>query len=245
MVSADIRQSFPAKYAELEKDLAGYAVISVMGSSALLSLAVLQYPRIDLWAESLSKLWQLPIPDQGPLLICCSDDLPDGSLLDLLSQLQQRLGPQNSKRPIKVLALLDSHTDGPTLKALLRAGVHGLCCIDAVGEGQALLALATILRESVFIDDRFSRRLAEPSGPSQCLGSVGGLSDRERTVLQLLSAGYSSAEMAGRLRIRPDTVRRYLSDAYQKIGVRDRSQAVAWCLNQGLMTRRELQQLFG
>jgi hypothetical protein len=44
--------------------------------------------------------------------------------------------------------------------------------------------------------------------------------------------------------IRCDTVRRTLSRAYRRIGVRDRAQAVGWCLCHGLISRQELERRY-
>ena len=100
-------------------------MLACTGSHALLSLAVVAYPRIDLWADSIEALLALPIPDQGPLLLACTDDLPDGSVLELIMQLRPRL----AGRPLLVVAVLDASTDPLRLKALAEEGVQGLCCM--------------------------------------------------------------------------------------------------------------------
>ena len=64
------------------------------------------------------------------------------------------------------------------------------------------------------------------------------LPSRERQLLQLVGQGYNA--IASRLAIRADMVRRYLSQAYQRIGARDRALAVGWCPSHGLITRQEL-----
>lgn len=63
-------------------------------------------------------------------------------------------------------------------------------------------------------------------------------------MLQLVAQGYNAIEIARDYGIRCDSVRRYLSQAYQRIGVRDRAQAVGWCLCHGLISRRELERRY-
>ncbi|WP_250030961.1 alpha/beta fold hydrolase [Paractinoplanes maris] len=59
---------------------------------------------------------------------------------------------------------------------------------------------------------------------------AGGLTPREREVLDLLVAGHSNAELAARLGIAVHTVERHLAAVYRKLGVRGRTAAVAHVL---------------
>lgn len=52
-----------------------------------------------------------------------------------------------------------------------------------------------------------------------------GLSDREREVLRLISAGSTNREVAERLHLSPHTVKEYTSSLYRKLGVRNRAEA--------------------
>ena len=56
---------------------------------------------------------------------------------------------------------------------------------------------------------------------------VGSLTRREREILTLVDEGNSNAEIAARLWISPATVRKHLEHAYQKLGVRSRTAALA------------------
>ena len=51
------------------------------------------------------------------------------------------------------------------------------------------------------------------------------LSGRELEVLKLVSAGLSNREIGGRLGLSEGTVKNYVTNVLQKIGVRDRTQA--------------------
>jgi DNA-binding NarL/FixJ family response regulator len=59
------------------------------------------------------------------------------------------------------------------------------------------------------------------------------LSSREREVLTGLARGERGAELAERLHIAPDTVRRHVANARQKLGARTRVHAVALALHRG------------
>jgi DNA-binding NarL/FixJ family response regulator len=56
--------------------------------------------------------------------------------------------------------------------------------------------------------------------------------------------GYNSPEIASRHGLADNSVRRYLSHTYQRIGVRDRAQAIGWCVANGLISPAELQKVF-
>ncbi len=59
------------------------------------------------------------------------------------------------------------------------------------------------------------------------------LSAREREVLTALAAGETGDELAKRLVIAPETVRRHVANAREKLGARTRVHAVALALHRG------------
>ena len=67
-------------------------------------------------------------------------------------------------------------------------------------------------------------RLARPT-PDPALDTV--LTPREVEILRLVASGMTNREVAAALFISPGTVRKHLENAYAKLGVRSRAQAVA------------------
>lgn len=65
-------------------------------------------------------------------------------------------------------------------------------------------------------------------------GSWLGLSRRQSDVLRLLTDGLSNQRIAEQLVVGEETVKTHLRHIYRKLGVRDRTQAVALALRQGL-----------
>ena len=52
------------------------------------------------------------------------------------------------------------------------------------------------------------------------------LTEREREVLTLLDEGYTQKEIAQRLYLSPNTIRRHLQNVYEKLGVTNKTLAV-------------------
>ena len=61
------------------------------------------------------------------------------------------------------------------------------------------------------------------------------LTDREREVLVLLASGMANKQIARRLGISEKTVKTHLTNVFQRIGVRDRTQAALWAERHGVL----------
>jgi two-component system, NarL family, response regulator LiaR len=67
-------------------------------------------------------------------------------------------------------------------------------------------------------------------------GQVFGLSQRESEVLTYITRGLSNEEIAQRSYLSLNTIKSYIRNAYRKIGVRTRPQAVAWGYENGFVS---------
>jgi DNA-binding NarL/FixJ family response regulator len=123
----------------------------------------------------------------------------------------------------------------------LRAGASGFMLKDAppeeiaaavriVASGDALLAPAVtraVIEEFTRIPVR-----AQPAVPP----AVGELTPREREVLDLLIRGLSNPEICRELVISEATAKTHVAKILQKLGVRDRVQAVIYAYETGLIS---------
>lgn len=77
-------------------------------------------------------------------------------------------------------------------------------------------------------------------GPSERFDNVAPcpaeLTDRECTILQLLSRGFSNKEAAKMLGISPETVKSHVKNIFQKLAVDRRAQAVSRGLGLGVIS---------
>jgi len=80
---------------------------------------------------------------------------------------------------------------------------------------------------------RYARRLLSvleaehPEQVEQLAGLLVPLSGRERTLLRLLAAGRSTAEMADELVVSANTIKTQVSGLYHKLNVHSREEAIA------------------
>jgi LuxR family maltose regulon positive regulatory protein len=101
-----------------------------------------------------------------------------------------------------------------------------------VDEGEPMARLLHLARsrqiETEYVTDLLSvleKAVGKPQPPSQLL--IKPLTMREIEVLRLIEAGCSNQDIAGKLVISMPTVKRHISNIYDKLGVESRTQAVA------------------
>lgn len=128
---------------------------------------------------------------------------------------------------------LSAYFDQEIVYKALAAGAAGYLSKDARGNEIADAVVAVARGETVLGRDiqaavaQRIRQTAERTGPT--------LSAREREVLELVSAGLSSPEVARRLNLSTTTVKTHLQRIYEKLGVGERAAAVAEAMRQHLL----------
>ena len=185
--------------------------------------------------------------------------------LSLLQPLQERAKQQGRWSHViemKVLQALayhmrhEGHEASTILAQALQLGEPEGYIRIFVDEGPAMASLLSRLRDqerkqgpTPYLDTllaAFSSVRAThsslPPGSSQHTGSIGAqpliepLSERELEVLQLLAQGDPNQEIADRLVITLDTVKRHVTHIFEKLGVHNRVQAVARARTLGLLS---------
>lgn len=134
----------------------------------------------------------------------------------------------------RVLVLTTFDTDRNVVEAL-HAGAIGFLLKDAPAD-QLVAAIRAAATGDAVLAPTVARRVAEelarrrtPEG----IGRLDVLTERERDVLGRMAEGLSNAEIAQRLFISEGTVKTHVARILQKLGVRDRLQAVVLAYRAG------------
>jgi DNA-binding NarL/FixJ family response regulator len=135
--------------------------------------------------------------------------------------------------------ILTTFEDDETVFEGLKAGARGYLLKD-IGSEEMAQAVRKVASGEALIQPRLTRKVlaefsrmasagdnrtpAKTGAPSESLAAP--LTDREREVLQALARGLSNREIADELVITEGTVKNHVSNLIEKLGVRDRTQAV-------------------
>lgn len=129
-------------------------------------------------------------------------------------------------QPPHVLILTTYDSPGDVLSAF-EAGASGYL-LKAAQPSEIIAAVHAVARGERAVSPAVAKRLVESSGREQ-------LTARELQVLERMRAGGTNAGIGADLGIGPATVKTYVERIFDKLGVRDRTSAVAEGIRQGLL----------
>jgi DNA-binding NarL/FixJ family response regulator len=138
---------------------------------------------------------------------------------------------------VRVLILTTFEQDDYIFGAL-RAGASGFLLKRARPE-ELLAAVHTIAAGEALLSPSVTRRVIDrmaqqPTPELADKAKVGGLTPREREVLELIARGLSNREIAAALAVEESTVRTHVKRILMKLELRDRVQAVIFAYETGL-----------
>jgi DNA-binding NarL/FixJ family response regulator len=130
---------------------------------------------------------------------------------------------------VKIL-VLTMFTDASTVTQAVKAGANGYLSKGATRD----------IVERAIADVLAGRSVLDPAVTKGVFGRLGekdpsALSQRELEILQELSNGRSTKEVAENVFLSEETVKTYLKQIFRKLGVRDRTEAVAEALRHGIV----------
>lgn len=146
--------------------------------------------------------------------------MPDGDGLQTIAELMLR----DLTSRILVLTTYDNEED---IFNALEAGARGYLLKDT-NRSEIIDAVRRIHAGERYLTQLIANRLADRLVRP-------GLTPRELDVLRFLSRGKSNKEMAAAMLISEETVKTRMKSLFQKLGVNDRTKAVAVALQRGLV----------
>ena len=131
------------------------------------------------------------------------------------------------------IVMLTSYDAQQYVIASLRAGARGFV-LKTVSPKELTTAINTVAKGGLYLDPEVASVMgAQDFIPEQ-------LSVREREVLLLAAKGLSSKEVAKQLFISERTVQTHLASIYDKLGSRNKTEALPLALKYGVVTLEEL-----
>ena len=131
------------------------------------------------------------------------------------------------------IVMLTSYDAQQYVIASLRAGARGFV-LKTVSPKELTTAINTVAKGGLYLDPEVASVMGEQDFiPEQ-------LSVREREVLLLAAKGLSSKEVAKKLFISERTVQTHLASIYDKLGSRNKTEALLLALKYGVVTLEEL-----
>jgi DNA-binding NarL/FixJ family response regulator len=127
---------------------------------------------------------------------------------------------------------MTSYSEVDRIRGALEAGASGYLLKDAQAD-EVVDGIRKAHRGEMPLGSAVSRQLARAFGaPGRA--ALDTLTAREHEVLVLLAAGLSNREIAHRLSISERTARTHVSSILDKLGLRSRTQAALYAVQQGL-----------
>ena len=159
-----------------------------------------------------------------PDLVLMDLRLPDGTGLDACRDIL-------SANPGTRVLFLTSHSDEEAVTSTILAGAAGYL-LKEIGSKALIDAIETVSNGESILDPKVTKAVLNrmsllAAGAVTRRASDEKLSPQERRILGLVVEGKTNKEIAKALDLSDKTVKNYLSNAFQKLHVRRRSQAAA------------------
>jgi DNA-binding NarL/FixJ family response regulator len=152
----------------------------------------------------------------------------------------RRLRASSEAPPVLALTTFD---DDESLAGMLRAGAAGFVLKEVPAE-ELQRAVRTVAAGGAWLDPAVTGRVLDvyrstPARAAAPAAAVDVLTAREREVLELIARGHTNAEIAAALVVGEGTVKTHVNHVFAKLGLRDRSAAIVFAYDTGLLGPRQ------
>ncbi|HAA46949.1 MAG TPA: DNA-binding response regulator [Synergistaceae bacterium] len=161
---------------------------------------------------------------------------PDIALLDIRMPGESGVSLARKVRelsPSTAVIMLTSYDAQQYVLSSLKAGAKGFVLKTATPEDLAR-AIRIVASGGLYLDSEVSQAMEGPGFSPE------NLSSREREVLLEAARGLSSKEIAGKLYISERTVQTHLGSIYDKLGAKNKTEAMLLALKYGVVSLEEL-----
>jgi DNA-binding NarL/FixJ family response regulator len=168
----------------------------------------------------------------------CEELQPDVAMLDL--RMTGGNGLEATRQIValdvgtKVVILTASVRDGDVASAF-ESGASGYVLKDSDADALVQSVLAVHLGAQVVTGARDGQGPSLPGTGRGAGGPEDKLTPSENTILRLVASGHANRDIARRMGISEKTVRNHMSHIYDKLDVRDRSGALLFAIQKGLI----------
>ncbi len=170
------------------------------------------------------------VGDLDPDIVLCDVRMQGSSGLDVCRQLRAR-------DPDRKVVMLSVYDDEQYLFQAFRVGAAGYL-LKSISSEELVRQLEFVHSGETAIDPRMAARAVDTAARLQrdefWPGVRQGLTQRESEILSFVVNGLSNRAIAAKLVIGDETVKTHLSSIYRKLGVSDRTGAVATALREGI-----------
>jgi DNA-binding NarL/FixJ family response regulator len=186
-----------------------------------------QQPDIDVVGEAENGDRALDALGCRPDVIVLDMKMPGPSAIAVIAEAKRRL-------PGVHVLVFTSYAEDSQVRDAVSAGASGYLLKDALGD-DLLRAVREVAAGRAWLHPQAQRQMLEwvrkPPSPFDILTM------RERSVLELLGEGLSNKRIARRLNLTEGTVKGYVSQVLEKLGVADRTQAALLAHREGLTSK--------
>ena len=168
--------------------------------------------------------------DLKPDIVLCDVRMQGFSGLDLCLALRER-------DPASKIVMLSVYDDEQYLFQAMRVGASGYL-LKSISSDELVRQLELVHSGETAIDPGMAARAVDTAARIQrdefWPGARQGLTQRESEILSYVVSGLSNRGIANKLVIGDETVKSHLRSIYRKLGVSDRTGAVATALREGI-----------